>query len=434
MKIEPGVAVGATSRVPGDKSISHRARAARRGRRRRERDPRLRPRRRTPSRRSPPCARSASRSTRTTATTLRVHGRGLRGLRAPERADRLRQRGHADAPARRAARRPGGHASSSIGDESLSLAADGADRRAAAPDGRRGRDDRRHAAVDDRRAAPLHADPLRAAGGERAGEVGVLLAGLYADEGRRRSSSRCRRATTPSACSPALGVARPSASARARSRSGPSSGSRRSTSRSRATSPPRRRSSSRRRSSRARELTHPRRRTSTRRAPASSTCSSGWARGSRVFNRRTRRRRARRRPRGRARRARRDRAIGAERGAAAWSTSCRCSRSPPRWRAARASSAAPRSCASRRPTGSTTVADALRALGVRIRRRRRTASGSAASRRGLRGGAIDARGDHRIAMLGRRGGPRLPRGRRDRGRGGGRCKLPRVLRPPPSST
>ena len=45
------------------------------------------------------------------------------------------------------------------------------------------------------------------------------------------------------------------------------------------------------------------------------------------------------------------------------------------------------------------VVDGLRRLGARIARRR-TASASAASRPASRGGTLDARGDHRIAILG----------------------------------
>ena len=69
--------------VPGDKSISHRARAARRGRGRRDADRTASAARTTRRRRSRRCARSASTSTRTDAETLRVFGAGLRGLRPP---------------------------------------------------------------------------------------------------------------------------------------------------------------------------------------------------------------------------------------------------------------------------------------------------------------------------------------------------------------
>ena len=75
----------------------------------------------------------------------------------------------------------------------------------------------------------LKADPLRAAGGERPGEVGG--AARRAARGRRHDARRraaTRRATTPSACSRALGV-RGRAARPPRSRSRRSTGCRRST-------------------------------------------------------------------------------------------------------------------------------------------------------------------------------------------------------------
>ncbi len=101
--------------------------------------------------------------------TLSVFGVGPARAEAAAAADRLRQRRHADAAPARDPRRPDGtlHAHRRRVAE---LAPDGADRRAAAPDGRRDRDDRRTRAADDRgRRRP--ADLVRAPGRERAGEV-----------------------------------------------------------------------------------------------------------------------------------------------------------------------------------------------------------------------------------------------------------------------
>ena len=80
------------------------------------------------------------------------------------------------------------------------------------------------------------------------------------------------------------------------------------------------------------------------------------------------------------------------------STSCRssrCSAASPR---ARRSCAAPRSCGSRRPTASPPSSTAC-AASAPTSRRPRTASPCAGTG-GLRGGVIDAHGDHRLAMLG----------------------------------
>ncbi len=72
--------------------------------------------------------------------------------------------------------------------------------------------------------------------------------------------------------------------------------------------------------------------------------------------------------------------------------------------------------------------DALRALGQHVRP---TADGFRV--RGVptrpRGGRVDSRGDHRIAMLGAVAGLASAHGRRDRGGGGGGSKLPGLLRP-----
>ena len=85
------------------------------------------------------------------------------------------------------------------------------------------------------------------------------------------------------------------------------------------------------------------------------------------------------------------------------STSCRSSRCSDASPRARPSSAAPRSCASRRRTESTRWSTASARSAPRSVSP--TASSSPAPR-GLRGGTIDARGDHRMAMLGAIG-PRL---------------------------
>ena len=63
------------------------------------------------------------------------------------------------------------------------------------------------------------------------------------------------------------------------------------------------------------------------------------------------------------------------------------------------SCAAPRSCASRSRTASTALWRGLRGLGADIEA---TPDGFVVQRRGspLRGGTIEARGDHRMAMLG----------------------------------
>ena len=112
---------------------------------------------------------------------LIVHGVGLRGLQP--RRDRLRQRGHARAAGRRAARVPGRDVHADRRRVALG-AADGARRRAAAPHGRADRDDRRPPAADDHRRA-ARADRLRAAGRERAGQVGGAARRARRDAGAR---------------------------------------------------------------------------------------------------------------------------------------------------------------------------------------------------------------------------------------------------------
>ena len=167
-------------------------------------------------------ARRRGRRGRTT-TRCASRRRAARPARAG-RADRLRQRGHADAAARPGSS-PGRRAASSS--TATSRCSSRPMERIAEPlrqMGARVETTDGHAPLVDRgrRAA---ADPLRAAGRERAGEVGRPA--RRAARGRRRrrpSSSRCRRATTPSACSRAPACARaPQAGPRSRSR--PSSGS-----------------------------------------------------------------------------------------------------------------------------------------------------------------------------------------------------------------
>ena len=71
------------------------------------------------------------------------------------------------------------------------------------------------------------------------------------------------------------------------------------------------------------------------------------------------------------------------------------------------------------------VVDGLRGLGADIEA---TPDGFAVrgSPDGLRGGVLDSRGDHRLAMLGAVAGPGLARGRGGRGHGGRRGLLPRL--------
>ncbi len=102
--------------------------------------------------------------------TLRVaRGRVARAA-AARRADRLRERGHAHAPARRRPRRPGGSVRARRRRVAL-RAADGARRRAAPPDGRSNRDLARLRAAR-RRGLAASRDRLRASRRVRAGEVG----------------------------------------------------------------------------------------------------------------------------------------------------------------------------------------------------------------------------------------------------------------------
>ena len=90
------------------------------------------------------------------------------------------------------------------------------------------------------------------------------------------------------------------------------------------------------------------------------------------------------------------------------STSCRCSPSRPHARAARACSAARRSSGRRRPTGSRRRSTRCVRSGVRARATEDGFAITGVPAR-LRGGRIASRGDHRIAMLGR--SPASRRGR-----------------------
>ena len=150
MKIEPAAALRGDIARPGRQVDLAPRRPARRDRRGRDARRAASAARRTPSRRSRPCAPSASTVHEDDVDALRVEGAGLRGLREPDAADRLRQRRHA-----RCGCSPGILAGQQgrfelTGDDSLRGAADGADRRAARADGRARRDGRRHAAARDR--------------------------------------------------------------------------------------------------------------------------------------------------------------------------------------------------------------------------------------------------------------------------------------------
>ena len=140
------------------------------------------------------------------------------------------------------------------------------------------------------------------------------------------------------------------------------------------------------------------------------------------------RRRAGRRPRGARRRADRD-DDPLERGAAPRRRAAARSRCSRRSRAARAGSTAPASCGTRRPTGSRRSSTRC-ARSAGASRRTTKASRSTGVPARPKGGKVDARGDHRIAMLGAVAGLVEPRGRRGAGRRHGGDILPRLLRPP----
>ena len=325
---------------------------------------------------------------------LRVRGVGLRRAAPARRADRLRERRHAHAAPRRAPRRARRAASSSSGTSrsrrarwSASPSRSGGWARAVettdghAPARRRGR--ARCSAIDYE--LPVASAQVKSA---------VLLAGRAGRRAhdRRRADADARSHRAAARAGGRTRHATPDErDGRAR---GTSSGCPRS--RSRATSRRRRPSSSRRRSCRARRS----RCTasgSIRGAPGSSTCSSAWGRGSRSTTggrsaaslpvtssyarpissaRRSRRRRCRRS-----------------------STSCRSSPSPPVMRAATPSSTARRSFASRSRIGSTRSWRSS-AASAATARRRATASAIRGVPARLRGGVVDSRGDHRLAMLG----------------------------------
>ena len=216
--------------------------------------------------------------------TIRVRGVGLRGLRAP---DAPLDFGNAGTVLRLAAGILAGQEGrfELVGDESLSSAAPGADRRASAADGRPRGDDRRARAGRDRGRGP-EADPLSAADGERAGQVGG--APRRAARGRRRDARRRAASDARPHRAPAPRARRVGAEARLRDlRFAGRPACRRSTSRiagrllvGRAVRRSPRRSSAGRSSSSTAS-------TSTRCGRASSTCSSAWARNIAVFNRRT---------------------------------------------------------------------------------------------------------------------------------------------------
>ena len=350
MRIEPAASVQGGVAVPGDKSISHRAVLlgaiadgetviagfGRSGRHRVDDRRRARARRRGGARTATPCASRAS---------------GLRGLRAPDgpidcgNAGTLAAaRSPGSSPARTAALR--------ARRRRVALAR-GRWARIAEPLTRMGAtvettDGRAPAARST--AARLRRDPLRAAGRERAGEV-VRAARRAATPrtGRRPSSSRSRRATTPSGCCAAAGarVARRAGPGRG---AGRSSGSSRSGSTCPATSPRRRRSSSPRRCSPARVFgSHGVERQPDAHRPAGRARADG--RADRALQPHRRGRRAGRRHRGRARRAGRDRdrpGRGAAAGRRAAAVRARGGDGPRRERRPRRGGAARR----RRPTGS----------------------------------------------------------------------------------
>ena len=304
--------------------------------------------------------------------------------------------------------------SSSTGDESLSRAPDGADRRAARPHGRAGRDDRRPPAADDRgRSAPRRSTTC------------------FRSRARRSSRRCCSRGSTPTRADdggragadprPHRADARrggraASASARAsvdRPAGGPAR--RWATSRCRATSPRRRRSSSRRRSCPGSELHIHGVNLNPRRTGLLEILERMGARIT-VYNRRADRRRAGRRPRGPLARARRDDASTAREVPLAidelplFALAAACARGESVVRGARG---APRE------GDGPDRGDGRRAARARRRARGRrddgfTVTGVPAR---LRGGRVDEprRPPARDARRGR--GARVARGRADRGRG-----------------
>ena len=167
-------------RVPGDKSISHRALmfgALATGDDAPQRPARGRGRASTPPRR---CRRSARRSRRS-ATSGASRGRGVGGLRQPDGAARFRQLRHRHAADAGRHRRPRHDACSSMGDASLSRRPMGRVLEAVAADGPGGRGRPRPAAAHRARAAPASCRsstqlPVPSAQVKSA----MLLAGLHA--------------------------------------------------------------------------------------------------------------------------------------------------------------------------------------------------------------------------------------------------------------
>ena len=144
------------------------------------------------------CARSASRSTSGRRRRCVVARRRPARPAGAGGADRLRQRGHARAAARRDPRRARTGRFELDRRRVALAAADGPDRRSRSTrDGRVDRVDRRPPAARGRGQAAAR-DRLRAAGRERAGEVGGPARRARRRAGRRRCSSPRRRATTPS--------------------------------------------------------------------------------------------------------------------------------------------------------------------------------------------------------------------------------------------
>ena len=120
MRVEPAARVEGHIGVPGDKSVSHRARADRRAQRGRDACRSASGAPATRRRRSSVVRALGAGSRSEDVDTLVVHGVGLHGLRPPGGAARLRERRHARAARQRACSPSRRDASSSIGDASLS--------------------------------------------------------------------------------------------------------------------------------------------------------------------------------------------------------------------------------------------------------------------------------------------------------------------------
>ena len=334
---------------------------------------------------------------------LVIRGPGLRGAPRSRRRDRRRQRRHADAPAARLAGRAARRRAWTL-DGDASIRRRPVDR-IAEPLRRDGRAASRRARTASRRsrraAAALTGIEYELPVASAQVKSCVLLAGLLADGATTRDRAGAEPRPHRAACS-----------LRGRRRASSASGTR-------VTVGPQRRARARRDPRARRPVVGgvPRRRRGARagladrasRASAANWTRVGFFRIAAADGRR-RRRPARGAAGGRlpgdepvceldvtARAAGRHGRRGATR--CRWrSTSCRssrCSAASPR---ARPSCAARRSCASRSPTGSPPSSTAC-AASARTSRRPRTAS-SCTGTGGLRGGVIDAHGDHRLAMLG----------------------------------